>query len=115
MSEQEALPMIVLTTAADKDAADRLATTLVKARLAACVVRFPVHSTYRWEGSVCRDQEWQLIIKASSDRREALEEEVKRASGYDLPEFVVVEGGVGASKGYLDWIIESCAAESRTP
>lgn len=115
MSEQGALPMIVLTTVADKAAADRLASTLVEARLAACVVRFPVHSTYRWEGSVCHDEEWQLMIKTSSDRRDALEKEVKRTSGYDLPEFVVVEGRIGASEGYLDWLIDSCAAADRIP
>ncbi len=108
MARPAVSPIIVLTTVAGREEADRLARALVEGRLAACVARFPVRSTYRWDGSVEEAEEWQLMVKTTSDMRAALEEEIKRTGGYELPEFVVIGEGVEASAGYLEWMIESC-------
>ena len=55
--------LIVLVTATSAEEATTLARTLVEEKLAACVSRFPVQSTYTWEGNIEEDEEWQLVIK----------------------------------------------------
>ena len=91
MAGNAASAIIILTTAGDKDAADRLARALVEDGMAACVARFPVRSTYRWQGAVEEAQEWQLMIKTTTAMRDAVEDALKKVGGYDLPEFVVID------------------------
>jgi|ETNmetMinimDraft_28_1059901.scaffolds.fasta_scaffold16120_3 periplasmic divalent cation tolerance protein len=112
MAGNAASAIIILTTAGDKDAADRLARALVEDGMAACVARFPVRSTYRWQGAVEEAQEWQLMIKTTTAMRDAVEDAVKKIGGYDLPEFVVIDEGVSASAAYLAWMLESCSHDT---
>ncbi len=59
---------IVLTTAGSADEAERIASALVEAQLAACVnIVSPVTSVYRWKGVIQKEQEWLLLIKTTSD------------------------------------------------
>jgi len=95
---------IVLTTMPDDERADELARTLVDERLAACVnVHGPMSSTYRWQQTVEREAERQLVIKTTSARLTALERRVRELHPYEVPEFIVVpvEGG---SDDYLRWL-----------
>ena len=95
--------VIVLTTMPDDARADELARTLVDERLAACVnVHGPMMSTYRWQGTVERDAERQLVIKTTRDRVAALEARLRQLHPYELPEFVIV-GVEGGSEAYLRW------------
>lgn len=99
--------LIVLTTCDDPEQAQKLADGLVGERLAACVNRIDgVQSTYRWQGAVERDAESLLVIKTAEDRYAALEEAIKRISGYELPEIVAVriDGGLA---DYLSWVKSS--------
>ena len=99
--------LLVLTTCDDPEQAQRLADGLVEERLAACVNRIDgVRSTYRWQGAVERDAESLLVIKTTEERYEALEQAIKRISGYELPEVVAVriQGGLA---DYLSWVRDS--------
>jgi periplasmic divalent cation tolerance protein len=98
---------VCLTTAADETEAVALSRTLVEERLAACVSRVPVRSTYRWDDEVRDDAETLLIMKVPAACTERLRERLEALSSYDVPEFVVLEVGA-ASAEYLAWALSSC-------
>lgn len=98
--------LICLTTCPDRATADRIATALVDERLAACVNILPgIHSTYRWQGEVVRDDELLLLIKTTRDRLEALRARLPEIHPYELPELLAVEPADGLP-AYLDWVRE---------
>ena len=106
--------VVVQSTLADEAGADALAKAIVERRLAACVQRLPVRSTYRWKGTVESSDEILLLAKTSTDRAQQLVSFIRDQHGYELPEIVVtpVEGGLEA---YLAWVAEESAggAENR--
>ncbi len=96
--------VVIFTTMPDDARTDELADALVEERLAACVnVHAPMTSTYRWQGSIERAAERQLVIKTTRDRVDAIAQRLRALHPYELPEFLVlpVEGG---SDAYLRWI-----------
>jgi len=96
--------LLVLTTLPDLAVAERLAGVLVESRLAACVSFIPgVRSLYRWNNAVERSEEVQLIIKTTSERYVAVEEFLRAAHPYELPEIIAVPVNHGMA-GYLSWI-----------
>lgn len=99
----------MLTTVANEAEARTLAATLVRERLAACVNRIAVGSTYRWRGKVEDEAEQLLVIKTAEDLLVALERRVGELSSYDVPEFVALQPAA-TSDFYLAWLLESCPA-----
>lgn len=96
--------LIVFCTCRDEEVADRIALSLVEERLAACINRLPgVISTYRWQGTVQRDTEVQLLIKTTRDRFDALRDRILALHPYELPEIVAVDIALGSAP-YLAWI-----------
>ncbi len=72
---------IVLTTAGSVDEAERIATVLVEAELAACVnIVSPITSVYRWKGAVQKEQEWLLLIKTTASAFDRCLEEDSRTA-----------------------------------
>jgi periplasmic divalent cation tolerance protein len=98
--------LLVTTTVNSREAADRLAESLVDRRLAACAqVSGPVASTYRWHGAVEQATEWICQLKTTRARLAALETALDTLHPYDLPELTVVPLDGGAA--YLAWIEEA--------
>lgn len=96
----------VTTTLPGREAADRLADELVRARLAACAhVVGPVASTYRWAGGVERAEEWYCHFKTTRARLGALADAIRARHSYELPEIVAVS--LDGSEDYLRWIAEN--------
>jgi len=82
----------------------------IEQKLAACVsVLSPCRSVYRWKGALQRDEEHPLLIKTTAERYPALEQALRAAHPYELPEIIAVsvERGLPA---YLEWV----AAETTT-
>jgi len=94
--------IIALTTLPDDAAASALARTLVEERLAACVQRTAIASTYLWEGTIEEQPEVVLLIKTAAERADDLRRRVLELHPYDTPEYVVLEGRETAEK-YLAW------------
>lgn len=105
---------VVLVTCGSAEEAVRIAQALVEQRLAACVnvLTAPVHSIYRWKGTVESSEETLLVIKTSRRRLAALEAAVRKLHSYDVPECIALPI-VAGSKAYLDWISE-CLGEHKT-
>ncbi len=96
----------------DPDSAQRIASTLVDERLAACVSVLPgVVSVYRWQGAVERADEVLLIVKTSGARLEALIARVNAVHPYELPEVIAVEVAAGLP-AYLAWIAAETDAQA---
>jgi periplasmic divalent cation tolerance protein len=99
--------LITLVTVPSPPIAARIATALVKERLAACVNVVPgVRSIYAWKGKVCDDRELLLVIKTTRRRYLELERRVKALHPYKVPEVIAVPVRRGSAE-YLAWLRES--------
>jgi len=98
---------IVLTTAGSADEAERIASALVEAKLAACVnIVSPITSVYRWKGLVRKEQEWLLLIKTTAAAFENVSKKIRELHSYDLPECIQIPIEAGSGE-YLNWIAEN--------
>ncbi|KAF5942665.1 hypothetical protein HYC85_020307 [Camellia sinensis] len=93
--------IVVYVTVPNKEAGKKLAESIVKAKLAACI-----ESVYEWKGEVQTDSEELLIIKTRESLLEALTEHVKANHEYEVPE-VIAMPIVGGSIPYLEWLKNS--------
>jgi periplasmic divalent cation tolerance protein len=96
--------LLVLTNLPDRAAAERIAEALIGQQLAACVnILAPCRSVYRWKGAVQHDEEHPMLIKTTAERYPALEQALRAAHPYELPEIIAVpvERGLPA---YLAWV-----------
>ncbi len=94
----------VFTTVEKREDADRIASTVVNSRLAACAqILGPIHSTYWWKGKVEEAGEWLLMMKTRQDLFSALEKEIRTIHPYEVPEIIALPI-VAGSVPYLEWI-----------
>jgi len=103
---------IVLVTCKSTAEARRIGRVLVESRLAACanVLRTPIESIYRWRGNVERAREVLLILKTTRARFRALQDAVRKAHSYEVPEII----GMPIAEGlpaYLNWIADSTSQD----
>jgi periplasmic divalent cation tolerance protein len=105
-------PVIVLSAIGAQPDAERVATSLVEERLAACVNIVPgVVSIYRWKGNVEQEPELLLVIKTLAERVDALKARLLELHPYELPEVVVIPIG-GGHGAYLEWIAQQVMPSS---
>ena len=98
---------VFYVTAPSTDIAQRIATSLVEKRLAACVNLMPgVTSIYRWEGNVQQDTEVLLMAKTQTHLMAQCIAEVTSLHPYSVPEVISVPMGMG-HMDYLKWVKES--------
>jgi periplasmic divalent cation tolerance protein len=96
--------IVVFSTCATEEEADRLARTLVEARFAACVTILPgARSVYRWQGAIETSGECLLIIKSSRALFESLRLALEKAHSYEVPELVALPVVEGAAN-YMNWL-----------
>jgi periplasmic divalent cation tolerance protein len=97
----------VFTTVEKREEADRIASSVVNRRVAACAqVVGPIRSTYWWKGKVEQAEEWLLMMKTREDLFSALEKEIKAIHSYEVPEIIALPI-VAGSASYLQWIDEA--------
>ena len=97
---------VVLVTAANKIEAEAIASTLVEAKLAACVTLTPIDSIYQWQGKVHQGIEWQLTIKTDLALFSSLSAKIKELHSYEVVEIIALPI-VAGSQPYLNWISEN--------
>jgi len=96
--------LIVSTSTATKEDAQRIAQAVLEPHLAACVqVVGPVSSSYWWQGKLETSEEWLCLIKTSMAHYPELEQAVLTAHPYEVPELVAVSIEAGSS-AYLKWL-----------
>jgi periplasmic divalent cation tolerance protein len=103
-SPGESSLVLVHTTCADRDEAERLAADLVEGRLAACAsIGQPVVSVYPWEGRIERDTETPLTLKTTRATFAALRARLNERHSYDVPELLAV-AVVDGNADYIQWV-----------
>lgn len=100
------------TTVSTRDDAVRLASEMVKRRLAACAqIVGPVRSVYWWDDEVQDDEEYLILFKTRSGLVERFKEELSALHTYDVPEILLFTVQDGA-KSYLSWLADETKAVS---
>jgi periplasmic divalent cation tolerance protein len=94
---------VVFVTAASEQEAEAIAQSLVQQSLAACVSLTPIRSIYRWQGEICTEPEWQLLIKTEVSKFDSIREQVQLLHSYEVPELIMLPI-VAGSVEYLNWI-----------
>jgi len=109
------MALVVLVTCPSQRHARRLARTLVRGRLAACVNVVPaVASVFWWRGKVEQARESLLIIKTPERRFEPLRRAILAGHPYDVPEVIAVRVTRGHPP-YLRWVRESTTVHRGGP
>ncbi len=89
-------------TAATAEEAERIASMLVEARLAACVQILPsIKSVYRWKGEIVRENEVLLSAKTTREKFAELDRAVRAIHSYETPEIIALPIAA-ISDAYLD-------------
>lgn len=99
--------IVVLITAASYEEAEKIASSLVSRKLAACVnIIDDVESFFWWKGKLDRAEEVLLIIKSKQAVFKKIVTQVKKLHSYEVPEIIALPIIVGDEK-YMDWLNES--------
>jgi len=97
-------PIVIFSTCANRKEALRIAQSLVKNKLAACVnIVDKIESLFWWEGKVDRSREVLLIIKSRQSKLTGIIKSVKALHSYEVPEIIALPI-TGGYKPYLNWI-----------
>lgn len=95
--------LIAWTTVADRESAEKLATSSIKAGFAVCVqIDGPITSVYRWRGSIEHSAECRLMFKLLPTQATDLEAHILDQHPYDTPEWIVLPATHIGEK-YLSW------------
>ena len=101
-------PLLMLTTLPSREAAQALAREVVQRRLAACAQIQAVESLYHWQGELCEDAEWRLLLKTTQARQAALAALVADLHPYELPALLSLPVQ-WVEPAFAAWIAESVA------
>ncbi len=106
---------IIFCTVPNEPTGRRIAESLVRENLAACVNILPqVISIYRWQGDIQHDGESLLLIKARASRFAAIEARLNEIHPYEVPEIVAVEAA-DVADAYMQWVRESSGDQNPPP
>jgi len=94
---------IVETTFASKEQAEKIATTIVKRKLAACCHIIPIFACYEWKGEVAVEDEVILKMKTLDTVFPQLLSFLEKNHPYETPE-VLAFRAEHSSKKYLSWV-----------
>lgn len=96
--------LVVVTTVGTEEQANLIASELICRRHAACVNIVPgLRSVYRWQGKICRDTEFLLLVKTTEAEYGAVERAILELHSYDLPEILAFKVTRGEGR-FLEWI-----------
>lgn len=110
MAESEPLFQITTTVEFPEDA-ERIGSTLVGERLAACVqIDGPIRSIYRWKGVLEDTTEYRLTIKTAAALRDEAMRRVRELHPYELPEIIFIP--LESTLGYANWVRENTGTET---
>ena len=98
--------LVVFSTAASEEEAERIAKVLIGKRIAACVSMLgPIKSIYWWKNRIEESEEYLLLIKTTQDKYEELERVFKEIHSYQVPEILAVPV-MNALREYVEWLRE---------
>jgi periplasmic divalent cation tolerance protein len=96
--------VVVITTTGTEGEAKAITDVLLDERLAACVQRIPISSSYLWRGERHDETELMLLIKTRAVLYRRVEACVKANHSYEVPEIIRMPITDGLPE-YLQWIV----------
>lgn len=94
----------VSTTVDSKARANRIATRLLRERVASCVQVFgPISSSYWWNGEIESLKEWYCLIKGRAEDYQSIEASIRKIHSYKVPE-ILATPILHGNPDYLRWI-----------
>ncbi|MBC7086217.1 MAG: divalent-cation tolerance protein CutA [Methanomethylovorans sp.] len=97
--------IVVHTTTANMNEAEKIANALIEKRFAACVNMKSIKSIYKWKGKIEEEGEIELSIKTTSEMLESVKNTIISMHTYELP--ALIWWAVEAEKKYAEWIREN--------
>ncbi len=96
--------ILVLVTVKNKKEAQKIAASLIKAKLAACVnIIDKINSIFFWSGKIDRAEESLLLIKSRQQKLPQVIKLIKSLHSYEVPEIIALPI-IAGDKPYLRWI-----------
>ena len=96
--------IVIFITAPNKKEAQKIASGLVKNKLAPCVnIVDKIESVFFWNGKINRAKEVLLIVKSRKDKFKKIVKFVKANHSYQVPEIISLSITSGLAS-YLRWI-----------
>jgi periplasmic divalent cation tolerance protein len=96
--------VLILITASSEKEAEKIARTLVKEKLAACVNMVSgMKSFFRWKGDISSEREVLLLAKTKDRLFEKLKKRVLELHSYEVPEIITLPILAGFEE-YLGWV-----------
>ncbi len=97
-------PVVIMTTTNTEREAKHLAEILIRERLCACVQIIPkIHSVYEWQGKICSEQEYLLMMKTFDKLVSKVRKKLEDEHSYEVFEFLVLPV-IEASDEYAEWM-----------
>jgi len=99
--------IVIFITVSNKKEAKRIASGLIRNKLAACVnIALKIESFFWWQGKPDKAKEMLLIAKSKKQNFNKIIKLVKSLHSYEVPEIIALPVAAGY-KPYLKWIDES--------
>ena len=96
-------PVVITTTAAGREEAERIGRALLERKLAACVQYETITSQYLWNGEICRDDEIRITIKTSRHCYREIQKTIIANHSYECPQILMQNVSRGFVP-YLRWL-----------
>lgn len=103
--------VVIISTYPDKKSVLKIANTVVKKQLAACVNFTKIHSIYTWQNKLENTQEFLVLFKTTNKTKTSLKKEIQKSHPYQVPEIMELEIN-SINKSYLEWLIGSTRNKS---
>ena len=103
--------IVIISTYPDKKSISKIANSVVKKNLAACVNYTKISSVYIWKGKMEETEEFLTLFKTTQGAMELLKKEIAKTHPYDVPEIVELKMD-SVNKPYLDWLVKSTYGKS---
>ena len=94
--------LFLITTESNKKLAKKIAKSLIKNNLAACVSLKDSHSIYKWENKVEESKEFQITIKSKPELKDKIIAFLKKKSSYDVPQ--ILYKTLYSELNYYNWL-----------
>ena len=94
--------LVLITTESSRANALRMATLLIKEKIAACVSIKQIFSFYEWDDDIQETKEFEITIKSKLEFKDYLIDFVNKNSTYDVPQIIYKK--YHAEMKYYDWL-----------